>query len=46
LEFTHVNVLMSTLIPNRNRSRERLLEFDKIPKLFFHPAEDYGPNER
>src|ERR1700677_2576832 len=25
---------------------ERLLELDKIPKLFFHPAEDYGPDER
>jgi NAD(P)H dehydrogenase (quinone) len=26
--------------------RKRLLELDKTPKLFFHPAEDYGPNER
>ncbi len=26
--------------------KKRLLELDKTPKLFFHPAEDYGPNER
>jgi NAD(P)H dehydrogenase (quinone) len=26
--------------------RKRLLELDKTPKLFFHPAEDYGLNER
>ncbi len=26
--------------------RERLLTLDTTPKLFFHPAEDYGPNER
>ena len=26
--------------------RERLIAIDKTPKLFFHPAEDYGPNER
>ena len=26
--------------------RKRLLELDKTPRLFFHPAEDYGPNER
>jgi NAD(P)H dehydrogenase (quinone) len=25
---------------------KRLLELDKTPRLFFHPAEDYGPNER
>jgi NAD(P)H dehydrogenase (quinone) len=24
----------------------RLLAFDATPRLFFHPAEDYGPNER
>lgn len=26
--------------------RKRLLALDATPKLFFHPAEDYGPNER
>lgn len=26
--------------------RHRLLTIDKTPRLFFHPAEDYGPNER
>lgn len=26
--------------------RKRLLELDATPRLFFHPAEDYGPNER
>lgn len=26
--------------------RRRLLELDAAPRLFFHPAEDYGPNER
>ena len=26
--------------------RKRLLELDAAPKLFFHPARDYGPNER
>ena len=26
--------------------RKRLLAIDATPKLFFHPAEDYGPNER
>ena len=26
--------------------RKRLLELDKSPKLFFHPAEDYGADER
>lgn len=26
--------------------RTRLLELDATPKLFFHPAGDYGPNER
>lgn len=26
--------------------RQRLLELDTAPRLFFHPAEDYGPNER
>jgi len=26
--------------------RERLLTIDRTPRLFFHPAEDYGPNER
>ncbi len=26
--------------------QRRLLDLDKTPKLFFHPAEDYGPNER
>ena len=26
--------------------RERLLDLDATPRLFFHPAEDYGPNER
>jgi NAD(P)H dehydrogenase (quinone) len=26
--------------------RKRLLEIDTIAPLFFHPAEDYGPNER
>lgn len=26
--------------------RKRLLEIDITPRLFFHPAEDYGPNER
>lgn len=26
--------------------RERLLTIDTTPRLFFHPAEDYGPNER
>ncbi|AOO81448.1 NAD(P)H-dependent oxidoreductase [Bosea vaviloviae] len=26
--------------------RERLLTIDQTPRLYFHPAEDYGPNER
>lgn len=26
--------------------RKRLGEFDTIPRLFFHPREDYGPSER
>jgi NAD(P)H dehydrogenase (quinone) len=26
--------------------RQRLLDLEGAPKLFFHPAEDYGPNER
>ena len=26
--------------------RQRLGKLDTTPKLFFHPAEDYGPNER
>ena len=26
--------------------RERLLTIDRTPRLFFHPAEDYGLNER
>lgn len=26
--------------------RKRLLELESSPKLFFHPAGDYGPNER
>ena len=26
--------------------RERLLAIEATPRLFFHPAEDYGPNER
>jgi NAD(P)H dehydrogenase (quinone) len=26
--------------------RWRLLDLDTAPRLFFHPAEDYGPNER
>ncbi len=26
--------------------RTRLLALDAAPRLFFHPAEDYGPNER
>jgi NAD(P)H dehydrogenase (quinone) len=26
--------------------KKRLLTLDKTPKLFFHPAEDYGPDER
>jgi NAD(P)H dehydrogenase (quinone) len=26
--------------------RRRLLALDAAPRLFFHPAEDYGPNER
>jgi NAD(P)H dehydrogenase (quinone) len=26
--------------------RKRLNEIDTTPRLFFHPAEDYGPNER
>ena len=26
--------------------RKRLGELDRTPKLYFHPAEDYGPNER
>lgn len=25
---------------------ERLLSIDSTPRLFFHPSEDYGPNER
>lgn len=25
---------------------ERLLDLDRTPPLFFHPAEDYGPDER
>jgi len=26
--------------------RRRLLDLDAAPRLFFHPAEDFGPNER
>ena len=26
--------------------KKRLLDIDKTPRLFFHTAEDYGPNER
>ena len=26
--------------------RKRLLEVDTTPRLFFHPIDDYGPNER
>lgn len=26
--------------------RQRLESLDQTPRLFFHPAEDYGPNER
>lgn len=26
--------------------RQRLLDLDAAPRLFFHPAQDYGPNER
>ena len=26
--------------------RQRLLNLEAAPRLFFHPAEDYGPNER
>lgn len=26
--------------------QDRLLTLDSTPRLFFHPAEDYGPNER
>ena len=26
--------------------RKRLLSLDAMPKLFLHPAEDYGSNER
>jgi NAD(P)H dehydrogenase (quinone) len=26
--------------------RKRLIDLEKTPKLFFHPAQDYGPNER
>jgi NAD(P)H dehydrogenase (quinone) len=26
--------------------RKRLLEIDSTPRLFFHPIDDYGPNER
>lgn len=26
--------------------RARLLDIETAPKLFFHPVEDYGPNER
>jgi NAD(P)H dehydrogenase (quinone) len=26
--------------------RARLLDIEHAPRLFFHPAEDYGPNER
>ena len=26
--------------------QQRLLNLDKTPKLYFHPAKDYGPNER
>ena len=26
--------------------KKRLLEIDRTPRLFFHSAEDYGPNER
>ena len=26
--------------------KQRLLNLDKTPKLFFHSTEDYGPNER
>ena len=27
-------------------NRERLLGLDATPRLFFHPTEVYGPNER
>jgi NAD(P)H dehydrogenase (quinone) len=26
--------------------RKRLLAVESAPRLFFHPSEDYGPNER
>lgn len=26
--------------------KQRLINIDKTPHLFFHPADDYGPNER
>jgi NAD(P)H dehydrogenase (quinone) len=26
--------------------KKRLGEFDTVPRLFFHPKDDYGPNER
>jgi NAD(P)H dehydrogenase (quinone) len=26
--------------------RRRLIDIDAAPRLYFHPAEDYGPNER
>ncbi len=29
-----------------NGYRERLLTIDSTPKLFFHPLQDYGPDER
>lgn len=29
-----------------NAYRRRLLAIDEMPRLFFHPAGDYGPNER
>jgi len=25
---------------------DRLRSLDSVPRLYFHPAEDYGPNER
>lgn len=29
-----------------NAYRKRLLEIDTTPRLFFHPADDYGPDDR
>jgi NAD(P)H dehydrogenase (quinone) len=31
---------------NLEAYRRRLLALDAAPRLFFHPAEDCGPNER